>query len=110
MEQTRNPSAKQFVLVWCVLGGLTSLGISVVERYGTRYLDSVQHIVGRLAVFMALGALYGLALHRYPMWRNVGKPTRARTILRTVLFVVLMLGLAFILWSLGKPDTALTGK
>jgi hypothetical protein len=102
MEQTRNPGAKQFVLVWGVFGGLTSLGISVLERYGTRYPDSVLHIVGRLAIFIALGALYGLALQRYPMLRGVGKTTGASSIVRIVLFAVLMLGLAYILWSMAR--------
>jgi hypothetical protein len=100
-EQAKRPSQGQFVLVW---GGLwapaTALLITLFDWYTTRHRDPLFDIVLRFVSFIIAGMLGGPVLDRYQRLRVGKKPSRAASITRPVMFIVLMLGLAFVLWTM----------
>jgi hypothetical protein len=105
MEQANLSGKRGIILGWGVLwGGLTALGISLFDWRETGRI-SVRHIVGRVVIFIALGSLWGLARNRYPAMNGSRLVMRIPPKARTVLFVVLMGGLAYALWSMWqRPD------
>jgi hypothetical protein len=102
MEQVKSPKKTLFVFVWGVLacGGSTALAITLLEWYATRQIGAPYKIIGRFAIFMALGILMGLLLWNRREALNHKKPTRTGSIVQLALFVVLMLGLAYALWAM----------
>ena len=106
MEQANLSSKRRFILGWGVLwGGLTAFGITLLDWRETGRMDSVRLIAGRFAVFIAVGSLWGLAVNRYPAMSASKLVLRIPPKVRTVLFVVLMVGLAYALWSMWqRPD------
>jgi hypothetical protein len=103
MEQVE-PRKARFVIVWGVLiwGVSMALAMTLFNWYTARRLETVHHIVGRFVIFMTLGIGWGLFL-----WNRLGalgrkKPTRTVNILRLLLFVSLMLALAYALWAMSR--------
>jgi hypothetical protein len=103
MEQVKHPGKWSYAVLW---GGLwapfTVLGITLFDWYRTRQLDSLRHIALRLIIFVTVGILYGLGLHRYQESRVAKIPTRAKQVTQTVLFIVLMMGLIYALWVMAS--------
>jgi len=85
------------VFLW---GGCTALLITLWDWYRTGHFDSFPWIVIRFAIFMTMGIFWGLW-----MWKSMEslgrkKITRTESIMRFVLFIGLMLGLAYLLWRM----------
>ena len=103
MEQVKTPRKALLVFVWGVLmlGGSTALAITLFDWYTTQRIETPYNIVGRFVTFMAVGVLYGLDLWNR---RDTGriKPTRTGNILRGVVFLALMLGLSYALWTMSR--------
>lgn len=103
MEQVRPTKKALFVFVWGSLawGGSTALVITLFDWFTTHRLETVYQIFGRFVIFMALGVWWGLF-----MWRNEGlarrKLTRTGSAVRLVLFLSLMLGLVYALWTMTR--------
>jgi hypothetical protein len=99
MEQVKYPGKWSYAAFW---GGLWAplavLGITLFDWYRNRQLDLPRHIVLTLMIFMTTGAVYGLGLHKYQESRVAKNPTRARRATQMILFIVLMLGLIYVLW------------
>jgi hypothetical protein len=101
MESMKPPRRTLFVLLWGVLGfgGGTALLATVVDWHAARHLTPA-HIVFRFVIYMALGIVYGRFLWDRVTNTDYKKLSRTQTIVRSVLFIGLMLGLGFILWTM----------
>jgi hypothetical protein len=101
MEQAARPRRAHFVLFWGIgWGGLTALLSWLFDWHRTGFIDSVHHIVIRFAVFMAAGTFVGLW-----MWKKQQSPSQKRigrneSVVRTVIFWVVMVLLAILLWRI----------
>ena len=104
MEQVRTPRKALFVFVWGVLiwGCSTALAITLFDWYTTHRVEMSYKVVVRFIVFMAGGILYGLHLWNRREALDRVKPTRTGNIVRGVLFLALMLGLAYALWTMSR--------
>jgi len=103
MELVKHPGKWAYAALWGGLWApLTVLGITLFDWYRTRQLESLRHIALKLVIFVTLGILYGLGLHRYHESRVAKNPTRARQVTQIVLFVVLMMGLIYVLWVMAS--------
>jgi hypothetical protein len=103
MEQVKHPGKWAYAAYWGGLWApLTVLGITLFDWYRTRQLESLRHIALTLIIFVTLGILYGLGLHRYQESRVAKNPTRARQVTQSVLFVFLMMGLIYVLWVMAS--------
>lgn len=103
MKQVARSRKVVWVLVWGVLfwGAGTALGISILEWHSTGHFGSFYGVVGRFVIFMIGGVLVGLS-----MWKSLEssgrkkKMTRTKAIAHTVLFFMVMLALAYLLWRM----------
>ena len=104
MEQAKPPRKALFIFVWGVLlwGGSTALAITLFNWYTTRRGETSYEVVGRFVIFMALGILWGLLVWNRREALGRRKLTRTGNILRFVLFVSLILGLAYVLWTMTR--------
>jgi hypothetical protein len=102
MEQQKSPRKALFVFVWGVLmwGGSTALAITLFDWYTTHYIDTPYKVVGRFVIFMAFGILMGLLMWNRREALGRTKLTRTGSIVRLVLFISLMLGLSYVLWTM----------
>lgn len=80
------------------LGSLMTLLIEVADWYPNRHLDSLSHILVRLRINIALGFVLGAFVWNRLEAQRRAKLTQSQGVVRFVLFVVLMLGLAYFLW------------
>jgi hypothetical protein len=98
MENAK-PHRASFIIRWGVVwGGLMTLLIEVMDWYPNRYLDPLSHILVRLGINIALGFVLGSFMWDRLEARRRAKLTQSQGAVRFVLFVVLMLGLAYLLW------------
>lgn len=114
MEQAARRRKAHFIFVWGSLffGGLTALISWLFDWHRTGHAGPLWSIALRFATFMMVGAVWGLR-----MWKRIEsserKPVdkaRSRTksivqtvtksIVQTVVFVVVMAGLAYLLWRM----------
>jgi hypothetical protein len=104
MEQVKPPSKALFVFVWGVLlwGGLTALLITLYDWYATHQIDSPYRIVGRLVISIAAGILWGLIMWNRRKAIGQRKLTRTGGLVRPVLFISLMLGLTYVLFTMAR--------
>ena len=104
MEQVKTLRKTLFVFVWGVLmwGGSTALAITLFDWYTTHRIETPYNIVGRFVIFMALGILQGLFMWNRLETLGHTKPTRTGSIVRGVLFIGLMLGLSYALWTMSR--------
>jgi len=104
MEQARPPSKARFVVVRGVLlwGSSTALVMTLFNWYTTHRIETIYHIVGRFVIFMTLGIWWGLLMWNRLETLGQRKPTRTGTAVRLVLFISLMLALAYALWTMGR--------
>jgi MFS family permease len=102
MEHANPPRKALFIFVWGVLGWgfSTALAITLFDWYTTRHIETYNRIVGRFLIFVALGAVWGLRIWNRRDELGRKKLTRAASITQLVLFIGLMLGLAFALWAM----------
>jgi hypothetical protein len=102
MEQTSLPSKAQFVFTWGLLwGSCTALLTALWDWHSGRSVGPPYMILGRFAIFIGVGSLYGL--FRWQQSRKGLGPKklpRTKSVARTVLFFGLMLGLVYALWIL----------
>jgi len=100
-EQGKRPGQGLLLLVWGGLWGPTvALLATVFDWYRTRQLEPPLRIALRFVIFIIIGILYGLVVYRYPKLFVGKKPTRAASVTRFILFIALMLGLAFVFWTM----------
>jgi hypothetical protein len=93
-----NPSSKRvFVISWAVWGALTALAMILFDWHSNHHLDAL-HIVGHIVIFVVVGGIYGLVLYRYPVMTGASLLNRIPSVVQTILFFGLMLGLAYTLW------------
>jgi hypothetical protein len=105
MEQVKTPRKALFVFVWGVLlwGGSTALAITLFKRYVTHDIETFPEVVVRFVIFMAAGIFFGLSLlSRREAQGLPTKLTRTVNLLRLVLFISLMLGLTYVLWTMTR--------
>lgn len=101
MEEVKTQSKVLFAFVWGVCwGGLMTLAITLSDRYITHHSEPSYRIVIRFMIFTALGICLGSFIRNRREALSRKKPTRTGNVVRSVLFISLMLGLAFILWKL----------
>jgi drug/metabolite transporter (DMT)-like permease len=103
MEQVKAPRKALFVFVWGVLlwGGSSALAITLFN-YTTHHVETFYEVVGRFVIFMAAGILFGLSLWDRLEAQRRKKLPRTANILRLVLFISLMLGLTYVLWTMTR--------
>ena len=103
-EQVKPPRKALFVFIWGVLiwGGSSALLATLLDRYITHRAETFYQVVGRFVVFMAGGILYGLLLWNRSELQSQRKLTRTGNALRLVVFISLMLGLTYILWTMTR--------
>jgi drug/metabolite transporter (DMT)-like permease len=103
MEQVKSPNKALFVFVWGVLwGGLTALIITLFDWYTTHRVDSPYHIVGRFVIFTAAGTVLGQLMWNRRKALGARKLTRTGNMVRLILFIGLMLGLSYVLWTMAR--------
>jgi uncharacterized membrane protein YidH (DUF202 family) len=102
MEQANPPRKTLFIVVFGVLGWgfSTALAVTLFDWYTTGHFETPYRIVGRFVIFMALGAGWGLRMWNRRDELGRKKLTRAESATQLVLFISLMLGLAFALWAM----------
>jgi len=83
-------------------GGLTALASTLFDWYTTHRIETVHQILGRFLIFMALGIWWGLLMWNWREALGRKRLTRTGTAVRFVLFLGLMLGLAYALWSMSR--------
>ena len=99
MENAKGLRKASFIVAWGVgWGGLMTLANEVIDWYSNRHLDPLSHIFVRLGINIALGFVLGVFVWNRLEARRRTSFTQTQVIVRFVLFVVLMLGLAFLLW------------
>jgi drug/metabolite transporter (DMT)-like permease len=94
------PAVFPFVTAGLAWGILTAFLITLSNWHHTGHLDSHRNMLGRFAIFMAVGAIGNLARWKWfpDAPRKPASPPMAR--LRFVLFVALMLALAYAAWRM----------
>jgi hypothetical protein len=104
MEQAKPQRKALFVFVWGVLiwGCSTALAITLFDWYRTHQLETPYQIVARFVISMAVGVWWGLSVWNRREAPGRVKPTRTGNILRGVLFISLMLGLTYALWTMSR--------
>jgi hypothetical protein len=102
MEPAHPPRKALFIFVWGVLGWgfSTALAITLFDWYTTRRIGMPYQVVGRFGIFMVAGVFSGLLIWNRLEAMGRKKATRAASITQLVLFISLMLGLAFALWAM----------
>jgi drug/metabolite transporter (DMT)-like permease len=98
MEQARLPRKTWTVAGGACWGGITALAITLLNWYNAQHIETLRRVIGRFAIFILLGILVSF-LPVGPIFQN-RKPTRTQTIALFVLFICLMLGLAYLLWTM----------
>jgi ABC-type methionine transport system permease subunit len=85
-------------------GGSTALALTLFNWYTTHRIETLYQIVARFVISMAVGVLMGLSMWNTLRREALGhkKLTRTGNILRGVLFVTLMLGLSYALWTMSR--------
>jgi hypothetical protein len=100
MEPSPRSRKALFVFVWAVgWGGSTALVTTFLDWHRTRRLEP-HSVAAHFVIFMSGGVFLGLWLWNNPEKLGHKKLTRAQTIVRSVLFVALMLGLLYLAWRL----------
>jgi hypothetical protein len=95
MENAKPPRKASFIVKWGVVwGGLMTL----MDWYPNRHLDPLSHTLVRLGIGVALGFVLGAFMWNRLEAQRRAKLTQSQGVVRFVLFVVLMLGLAYLLW------------
>ena len=104
MEQVKTPRKALFVFVWGVLiwGASTALANILFDWYRTHQIETLYQIVARFVISMAVGVLVGLSWWNRREALGHKKLTRTGNILRGVLFIGLMLGLTYALWTMSR--------
>ena len=99
MENAKPHRKASFIIRWGVVwGGLMTLLIEVMDWYPNRHLDPLSHILVRLGINIALGFVPGAFMWNRLEAQRRAKLTQSQGAVRFALFVVLMLGLAYLLW------------
>ena len=99
METAKSPRRTSFIIRWGVVwGGLMTLLIEVIDWYPNRHLDPLSHILVRLGINIALGFVLGAFMWNRLKAQRPAKLTQRQGVVRFVLFVLLMLGLIYLLW------------
>jgi len=101
MERTEHAGQRSPVF-WGVWGICTALAVTLFDWYRNRHFDSWLEIAGRIAIFVAVGIFLGPFVSKRMRARGDKTPTRAASIARFALFILLMLALAYVLWVMAK--------
>jgi hypothetical protein len=84
-------------VVWAFWGFCTALLITLSDGYSTHHFESPLRILFHFVLFVVIGVLLGPVLAKYGRWHE---RTRTGATLRVILFAVLMVLLAYILWRM----------
>jgi hypothetical protein len=98
MEQARFPRKTWTVAGGACWGGITALAITLLNWYHPDHIETLRKVIGRFVIFILAGILASF-LPVGPIFQN-RKHTRSQTIGLFVLFICLMLGLAYLLWAM----------
>ncbi|MGC2722169.1 MAG: hypothetical protein WA209_21490 [Candidatus Acidiferrales bacterium] len=101
----RLPGRWSIAIFWAGLWApLVVLAINLSDRSSTGHVAPWKDIFVHLTIFVGMGFLLGLGLRSYQEWRSTRPPSRSPLATRHVLFVSLLVALAYFLWRMvGKP-------
>jgi drug/metabolite transporter (DMT)-like permease len=98
MHQAEPRRKISFVLTWGLLWGFGTASLATAWDFYRGELGSVYAIIGRALIFIALGPVFGFYLWEVSKRPAMKRLPRSQAILRTVLFIALMVGLAYVLY------------
>jgi len=81
---------------------MSALLVTLFNFYTSHHFDSPDEIAVRFGIFMALGSLWGNSVWKRREALGHKKLTRTGNIVRGVLFLSLMLGLTYALWTMTR--------
>jgi uncharacterized membrane protein len=101
MEQATLPRKFWTVVGGACYGGITALAITLLNWYNAQHIETLRRVIGRFVIFILVGILVSFLPIR-PIFQN-RKPTRTQTVALFVLFICLILGMAYLLWTRVRP-------
>jgi dipeptide/tripeptide permease len=98
MEQAKPPkNALAVVAGGIAWGSLSALAITVLDRYNTHQTETTGRVVSRFGIFIAFGIV--VRFFRWPDLNN-REFSRTEVTARSALYICLMLGLAYLYWTM----------